>query len=212
MKLFCLLQKSGISEYNKKRKIILNKIIKRLIFTSNIFILFVEFCLGQESVTSIPPGHQLGLGAMVYSNDEYLISASWGRQIKNNNEWVFPVYFEKSFRTKALCVSTALNWATTKKQSRFIFYLSPEFNLHFDSQPRFSSGTNIYRYGYFACLGLIPSLKITPTIKVQIELKLGHGYLWGVNNKHISLGTKRDIEEAGWIFRNLSALRINYYF
>jgi len=156
--------------------------------------------------------NEIGFGAMRYSPNEYMLSVSANKIYKNNSELSILLYGFKFNTRKQISASLAYNWATTKKSSRFIFYISPEVNFFSDWTNKAYSDEYRLRYGPFIVLGLIPTYRISQRIKLNLEFKLGYGYLWGYNNKFYYQGKSYDYSNVGSSVIMLPAVRVNYYF
>lgn len=190
----------------------MKKSVYTLYYFLCLFILLTCSSSAQLSDTSFSFKNEIGFGAMRYSRDEYMLSVSANKIYKNNSELSILLYGFLFNTRKQISASLAYNWATTKKRSRFIFYISPELNFLYEWRNKAYSDQYIIRYGPFIVLGLIPSYRISERIKLNMEFKLGYGYLWGYNNKHYYQGKSYDNLTVGTFAIGLPAIRINYYF
>ncbi|MFZ7116806.1 MAG: hypothetical protein ACO1G9_15605 [Bacteroidota bacterium] len=168
--------------------------------------------IAQRSDTTFTFKNQLGIGVMKYSSNEYMLSLSANKEYKNNSELSVLLYSFQFNRRKQISASLAYNWATTKKRSRFILYLNTELNLFCEWRNKINSNKYTMRYGPFIVLGLTPTYRISPRIKLNLEFKLGPGYLWGYNNKYSFQDKTFDEYSVGWFLTALPAVRVNYYF
>ena len=175
-----------------------------------IFLFISSYTYAQEIKRKLDYKHQVGFGGMYYGSDNNFLTISYVKNLKNKNELIFPLYFYIFGPSKSISASVGFNLATNKN-SRFIFYLGRELHLFFDWRPKGKSDLYVNRYGYFACLGLSPSYRISSRLKIAFDLKVGHGYLWGKNNE-ISVNNQVHEGNIGWMYVNYTSLRLNYYF
>ncbi|TAH41180.1 MAG: hypothetical protein EYC69_09405 [Bacteroidetes bacterium] len=186
------------------------------IFTFS-FILFFKLILfssynsySQNDSSKANHNHIIGIGGYVFRNAA-LVSFEYGKRTKNWNELTIPVYFTKEGRRKGITIAGSYHIALVKKRSRFNFFISPELNLAYSWYERLNTGTNVSRFGYFICFGLIPQVRLTNRIVLVYEFKFGHGYLWAKNDKY-SFNNEVIYTERGWYFRYLPAFRLKYSF
>ncbi len=156
--------------------------------------------------------NEIGIGVMRYSSDEFMFSLSANKVLKSNSELSLLLYgFLLDYR-KLISASLAYNWALSKSNSRFNFYISPELNFHLEWRKTRTPETYALKYGPFFVVGFIPTYRISPRIKLGLDFKMGHGYLLDYNNQYYFQGKLHDYSEAGWSYTILPAVRVNYYF
>jgi hypothetical protein len=188
----------------------INFLFYKLIFFF-IYIIISINCYGQDQPSRIPFKNKIGIGGFTFNQKEYLLTLSYTRILAKRNELAFPIYYITDGYRKGISLSILFNWATINRNSRFNFYISPQINLDYSWHPKYNSDLFVKRYGYFFCLGLIPSLRITNRICISLELVVGYGYLWAKNDGNAYNYIVYNIE-SGSYFRTLPALRLSYKF
>ncbi len=168
-------------------------------------------CFGQDKRSSNPFKNKIGIGGFTFNQKEYFLTLCYSRILAKQNELAFPIYYITDGYRKGIAISISFNWATIKRNSRFNFYISPQLNLDYSWHPKFNTDLTVKRYGYFFCLGLIPSLRITNRICISLELIFGYGYLWAKNDGNVYNNIVYNIE-SGSYFRTLPTLKLSYRF
>ncbi len=182
----------------------------RILLFFNLIFFSIPSCDAQNDSSNVGHLRFVGVGGYFF-NTASLLSLEYGKRLKNRNELTIPVYFIKEGIRKEIIVSTAYHLAIVKKRSRFNFFISPEICLAYSWYERRSSGTYVSRYGYFFNVGLIPQVRITDSIAICYELKIGHGYFWAHNNVYY-LNDRVLVTEQGWNLRYSPTIRLKYYF
>ena len=187
-------------------KITLNQILAIILFAGLVYPLEGS---SQDQRENVNFQHKIGIGGLPLGSNEYYITASYNRILKKRNELEFPIYYHKAGNNNEVMVGIAFNWATIKKDTRFNFFISPELQFNDYWYPKYDSNITASHYGFFICLGLIPSFQISSRFSIAIECKTGYGRQWGYNDEGVFV---KYFTHNGWYGKNFGALKLYYHF
>ena len=185
--------------------------LKKRLFLISILIFILNNCFSQVNNEQQALSNKIGIGGWNFGGNTFLINASFDKIKNNNSELSLHSYFISHNNTKDISSSVAFYWAVIKRKSRFNFHFGPELNINYRWYPKYNSNQYVSRYGYFICLGLIPSLKLSNRFSFALEFTFGHGYQWAKNDESF-YQQYYFYSERGWYFRTFSSLKLFYYF